>query len=74
MLLMETAITIRGWVLENGRSIHVMAHETGISRSTIKTYLQKPKLMALSQRVSPIGDAKMTTAPQDRLYAVDMPV
>jgi len=32
VLLMETAMKIRGWVLGDGRSIHSVARETGISR------------------------------------------
>ena len=40
MLLMETAMKIRGWILGDGRSIRAVARETGISRTTIKKYLK----------------------------------
>ncbi|MGI3209777.1 helix-turn-helix domain-containing protein [Roseovarius tibetensis] len=43
MLLIETALKIRGWILGDGRSIRAVAHETGISRMTIKKYLKDPK-------------------------------
>jgi hypothetical protein len=32
VLLMETSMKIRGWILGDGRSIHAVARETGISR------------------------------------------
>ncbi|HEV8036685.1 IS21 family transposase [Yoonia sp.] len=40
---METAMKIRGWILGDGRSIHSVARETGISRTTIKKYLKNPE-------------------------------
>jgi len=40
---METAMKIRGWILGDGRSIHAVARETGISRTTIKKYLKDPE-------------------------------
>ena len=40
---METAMKIRGWILGDGRSIHSVARETEISRTTIKKYLKKPE-------------------------------
>ena len=43
VLVMETAMKIRGWILGDGRSIRAVARETGISRTTIKKYLKKPE-------------------------------
>ncbi len=54
MLLMETAMKIRGWILGDGRSIRAVARETGISRTTIKKYLkdaEQPQYRARQPRV-----------------------
>ena len=40
MLVMETALKIRGWILRDGRGIRAVARETGLSRTTIKKYLK----------------------------------
>ena len=40
VLVMETAMKIRGWILRDGRSIRAVARETGLSRTTIKKYLK----------------------------------
>ena len=40
VLVMETTMKIRGWILGDGRSIRAVARETGISRTTIKRYLK----------------------------------
>ena len=40
MLLMETALKVRGWILRDGRGIRAVARETGLSRTTIKKYLK----------------------------------
>ena len=40
VLLMETALKIRGWILRDGRGIRAVARETGLSRTTIKKYLK----------------------------------
>ena len=37
---MESAAKIRRWVLREGRSIHSVSRETGLSRNTIKKYLK----------------------------------
>jgi transposase len=40
VLLMETSMKIRGWILRDGRGIRAVARETGLSRTTIKKYLK----------------------------------
>jgi transposase len=40
VLVMETAMKIRGWILRDGRGIRAVARETGLSRTTIKKYLK----------------------------------
>ena len=40
VLLMETALKVRGWILRDGRGIRAVARETGLSRTTIKKYLK----------------------------------
>ena len=41
VLVMETAMKVRGWILRDGRGIRAVARETGLSRTTIKTYLKE---------------------------------
>lgn len=55
MLLMETAMKIRGWILGDGRSIHSVARETGISRTTIKKYLKNPEQPRYQRRQPRVG-------------------
>lgn len=55
MLLMETAMKIRGWILGDGRSIHSVARETGISRTTIKKYLKNPDQPRYQRRQPRVG-------------------
>ena len=55
MLLMETAMKIRGWILGDGRSIHSVARETGISRTTIKKYLKNPDQPRYRRRQPRVG-------------------
>jgi transposase len=40
VLLMETTLKVRGWILRDGRGIRAVARETGLSRTTIKKYLK----------------------------------
>jgi transposase len=55
VLLMETAMKIRGWVLGDGRSIRAVARETGISRTTIKKYLKDPEQPQYRERQPRVG-------------------
>jgi len=41
VLLMETALKVRGWILRDGRGIRAVARGTGLSRTTIKKYLKE---------------------------------
>lgn len=41
VLLMKTALKVRGWILRDGRGIRVLSRETGLSRTTIKKYLKE---------------------------------
>ena len=52
---METAMKIRGWILGDGRSIHSVARETGISRTTIKKYLKNPDQPRYRRRQPRVG-------------------
>ena len=52
---METAMKIRGWILGDGRSIHSVARETGISRTTIKKYLRNPDQPRYQRRQPRVG-------------------
>ena len=52
---METAMKIRGWILGDGRSIHAVARETGISRTTIKKYLKDPEQPKYRERQPRVG-------------------
>lgn len=40
VILMESILKIRRWVLADGRSIRSVARQTGLSRNTIKKYLK----------------------------------
>jgi len=55
VLLMETAMKIRGWILGDGRSIRAVARETGISRTTIKKYLKDPEQPQYRERQRRVG-------------------
>jgi len=55
VLLMETAMKIRGWIWGDGRSIHAVARETGISRTTIKKYLKDPEQPQYRRRQPRVG-------------------
>ena len=55
VLLMETAMKIRGWILGDGRSIRAVARETGISRTTIKKYLKDPEQPQYRERQPRVG-------------------
>jgi transposase len=55
VLLMETAMKIRGWILGDGRSIRAVARETGISRTTIKKYLKDPGQPQYRERHPRVG-------------------
>jgi transposase len=55
VLLMETSMKIRGWILGAGRSIHAVARETGISRTTIKKYLKDPEQPRYRRRQPRVG-------------------
>ena len=52
---METAMKIRGWILGDGRSIHSVARETGISRTTIQKYLKNPEQPRYQRRQPRVG-------------------
>ena len=52
---METSMKIRGWILRDGRSIHAVARETGISRTTIKKYLKDPDQPRYRRRQPRVG-------------------
>ena len=52
---METSMKIRGWILGDGRSIHSVARETGISRTTIKKYLKNPEQPRYQRRQPRVG-------------------
>ncbi|MGX0978543.1 transposase [Roseovarius sp. MBR-51] len=55
VLLMETAMKVRGWILGDGRSIRAVARETGISRTTIKKYLKDPEQPQYRERQLRVG-------------------
>jgi transposase len=55
VLLMETSMKIRGWILGDGRSILAVARETGISRTTIKKYLKDPEQPQYRERQPRVG-------------------
>jgi transposase len=55
VLLMETSMKIRGWILGDGRSIRAVARETGISRTTIKKYLKDPEQPQYRERQPRVG-------------------
>ncbi|MCC5970142.1 MAG: hypothetical protein JJU15_09340 [Pararhodobacter sp.] len=70
MLLMETAMKIRGWILGDGRSIRAVARVAGISRTTIKKYLkdsEQPQYRERQPRVSHKLNAQFE-APDRRLW------
>jgi transposase len=66
VLLMETSMKIRGWILRDGRSIHAVARETGISRTTIKKYLKDPERPRYRARQPRVG-SKLNAQFESRL-------
>jgi len=66
VLVMETAMKIRGWILGDGRSIRAVARETGISRTTIKKYLKDPEQPQYRERQPRVG-YKLSTEFEARL-------
>ena len=66
VLVMETAMKIRGWILGDGRSIRAVARETGISRTTIKKYLKDPEQPQYRERQPRIGH-KLSAEFEERL-------
>lgn len=66
VLLMETSMKILGWILRDGRSIHAVTCETGISRTTIKKYLKDPERPRYRARQPRVG-SKLNAQFESRL-------
>jgi len=54
VLLMESAAKIRRLVLRDGRSIRAVSRETGLSRNTIKKYVQTASPPSYQRQMPPV--------------------
>ena len=54
MILMESALKIRRWILVEGRSIRSVARATGLSRNTIKKYLKDDSTPSYQRQAPPV--------------------
>ena len=54
VLLMESAAKIRRLVLRDGRSIRSVSRETGLSRNTIKKYVQTASPPSYQRQMPPV--------------------